>query len=258
MTDAGHSDTPEQGAPEAPQSSSAPAEPATPEAPTAERARPEEAESAPVSSVVHKHFVAPAMIPLDRVLDEAQFRVRLDEEMEDISGLATDIARLGQLFPIDVRLHPPDQFQVITGFRRVAALRFLQREKVLARLHTDLGDGDAMLMALAAAIHGRSVSTAALSAVRARLEQRGELSPAARDMLDKSLSSESGLGPEQVEEEVDADELAAEVTLRLGECNSDLNLLADVFGELDDERKSALLQQLRYSIQLVEYLESRR
>jgi len=28
-------------------------------------------------------------------------------------------------------------FQVITGFRRVAALRFLQREKVLARLHTD-------------------------------------------------------------------------------------------------------------------------
>ena len=81
---------------------------------------------------------------------------------------------------------------------------------------------------------------------------------AARDMLDKSLSMESGLGPEQVEEEVDADELATEVTLRLGECNSDLNLLADVFGELDDERKSALLQQLRYSIQLVEYLESRR
>jgi ParB family transcriptional regulator, chromosome partitioning protein len=112
-------------------------------------------------------------------------------------------------------------------------------------------------MALAAAIHGRAASTEALAAVKARLEQAGQLAPAARDMLDKALSSESGLGPEQVEEEVDADELASEVTLRLGECNSDLSLLADVFGELDAERKSALLQQLRYSVELVQYLESR-
>lgn len=208
-------------------------------------------------SVVPKHFVAPALIPLERVLEDARFRVRSESELEDVAGLATDIARLGQLFPIDVRLAPPDQFQVITGFRRVAALRFLQREKVLARLHTDLGDDDAMLMALAAAIHGRSVSSESLVDVRARLEREGRLVPAARDMLDKALAVESGLGPEQVEEEVDADELATELTMRLGACNADLSLLVDVFGELEEPRRQALLQQLRYSAELVAYLESR-
>ncbi len=254
MTDEGHSDTPEQPRPPGSEQVAPQGAPAsTPEAPAS--ATPD---GETVSSVIHKHFVAPALIPLDRIVDDATFQVRLDDEMEDVAALATDIARLGQLFPIDLRLQPPDHFQVITGFRRVAALRFLQREKVLARLHTDLGDNDAMLMALAAAIHGRSVSSQALVAAKGRLEQAGKLSAAARDMLDKALSSESGLGPEQVEEEVDADELAAEVTMRLGECNSDLSLLADVFDDLDDERKAALLEQLKYSVELVQYLESRR
>jgi ParB-like chromosome segregation protein Spo0J len=207
--------------------------------------------------LIHKHFIAPALIPLDRVDEDGDFRVRNPGELEDVDGLATDIARLGQLFPIDVRLRPPDRFQIITGFRRVAALRFLQREKVLARLHTDLSDTDAMLMSLASAIHSRNVGTEALSAVRAALEESGRLSPSARDMLDKALSAGDDLAPEQVEEEVDADELAADVTVRLGLANQDLSLLADVFTELDETRREELLKQLRYSSELVAFLESK-
>jgi ParB family transcriptional regulator, chromosome partitioning protein len=239
----------------APSESTAPGPADAPDRPRNEGGAVEPGAPAPV---VHKHFVAPALIPLERVDDDPAFRVRLEEELEDVAALATDIARLGQLFPIDVRLRPPDHFQVITGFRRVAALRFLQREKVLARLHTDLDDGDATLMALAAAIHGRAVSSEALEATKARLEQAGRLTPAARDMLEKVLSPGPELGPEQVEEEVDADELAAEVTVRLGQVNQDLSLLADVFAELDEGRRSALLQQLKYSAELVEYLEAHR
>jgi|APLak6261679142_1056127.scaffolds.fasta_scaffold00016_114 hypothetical protein len=207
--------------------------------------------------VVHKHFVAPALIPLERLDEDPSFLVRDAAELEDVAGLATDIARLGQLFPIDVRLRPPDRFQVITGFRRVAALRFLQREKVLARLHTDLSDADATLMSLASAIHSKNVGPEALTAVRASLEEAGRLAPAARDMLDKALSSGDDLAPESVEEEVDADELAADVTVRLGQCNQDLSLLADVFGDLDEGRKEELLKQLRYSVDLVAFLESK-
>ncbi|MFO0596904.1 MAG: ParB/RepB/Spo0J family partition protein [Myxococcaceae bacterium] len=207
--------------------------------------------------VVHKHFVAPALIPLERVLDDRAFLVRDAAELDDVAALATDVARLGQLFPIDVRLQPPDRFQVITGFRRVAALRFLQREKVLARLHTDLSDADATLMSLASAIHSRAVSGEALSALRARLEEGGRLSPAARDMIEKALADGDQLAPEEVEEEVDADELAADVTVRLGQCNQDLSLLADVFADLDDERREELLKQLRYSVDLVAFLESK-
>lgn len=207
--------------------------------------------------VIHKHFVAPALIPLDRIDEDTDFLVRDGSELEDIAGLATDIARLGQLFPIDVRLRPPDRFQVITGFRRVSALRFLQREKVLARLHTDLSDADAMLMSLASAIHSKNVGLEALSAIRAVLEESGRLSPSARDMLEKALSSGDDLSPESVEEEVDADELAADVTVRLGQANQDLSLLADVFSELDETRREELLKQLRYSSELVAFLESK-
>ncbi|MBL8913214.1 MAG: ParB N-terminal domain-containing protein [Archangium sp.] len=207
--------------------------------------------------VVHKHFVAPALIPLERVDESQTFMVRDPAALDDVAALATDIARLGQLFPIDVRLVPPDRFQIITGFRRVAALRFLQREKVLARLHTDLTDSDATLMSLASAIHSKNVGADALAAAKAELEEEGRLSPAARDMLEKALATEDNLAPEEVEEEVDADELAADVTMRLGQCNQDLSLLADVFSDLDDTRREELLKQLRYSSELVAFLESK-
>jgi ParB family chromosome partitioning protein len=201
-----------------------------------------------------RHHVAPALIALERVLDDKTFQVRPEGEL---SLLATDIARLGQLFPVDLRLVPPDKFQIISGFRRVAALRFLQRDKVLARLHTDISDEDALLTSLAAAIHGAPVTRENLSAVRARLEREGRLTPAARDMLEKALATEDHLAPEGPEEEVDADELALDVTARLGEINQDLALLADVFGSLDEERKRELVEQLRYSADLVAFLEGR-
>jgi hypothetical protein len=102
------------------------------------------------------------------------------------------------------------------------------------------------------------VDRVALQAMRERLEAHGQLSAAARDMLDKALSDE-GLAPEDApeeeEEEVDADELASDVTQRLGQINQDLSLLADVFKDLDEERRATLLEQLKYSAQLVEFLE---
>jgi ParB family transcriptional regulator, chromosome partitioning protein len=207
---------------------------------------------------VPRHFSAPAFLALERLDPDQTFRVRPLAELEDVTALATDIARLGQLFPIDVRLVPPDRIQVITGFRRVAALRFLQREKVVARLHTELSDKDAALMAIASAIHSRSVTSEALRAVQERLELEGRLSPPARDMLAKALAVDDALSPENVEEEVDADELAADVTIRLSQCNQDLSLLADVFDQLDDERRDSLLTQLRYSMALVSFLESKK
>jgi ParB family chromosome partitioning protein len=197
---------------------------------------------------------APAHIALDRVDEDDTFRLR---EEGDVAALAMDIARLGQVFPVDLRLRPPDRFQLITGFRRVSALRFLQREKVLARLHVDISDDDAALIALAEAIHSKPVGKIALQSFRERLEERGRLSAAARDMLDKALSEDDGLAPEDApqEEEVDADELAGDVATRLGQINQDLSLLADVFADLDEERRDTLLEQLRYSAQLVAFLE---
>jgi len=74
-------------------------------------------------------------------------------------------------------------------------------------------------------------------------------------MVEKALAGGEVLQPEGPEEEVDADELAASATERLGEINQDLSLLADVFLSLDIEQREQLLGQLRYSAELVEYLE---
>ena len=198
---------------------------------------------------------APELIALDRVVDGGTFQFRPEG---DLSLLATDLARLGQLFPIDVRPVGEGQFQIVTGFRRVAALRFLQRDQVLARIHGDISDEDALLMALADAVHCSPVGQDELAELRDRLDSEGRLSPSVRDMLEKALAPPGDqLAPEGVEEEVDADELAIDITRRLGAINQDLSLVADVFSALDDTRRNELLEQLRYSADLVAYLEER-
>ncbi|GHG85341.1 ParB N-terminal domain-containing protein [Comamonas sp. JC664] len=196
--------------------------------------------------------VTTVLLSLDKLEDDNTFKLRPEG---DVSGLATDIARLGQLFPVDVRPAGEDRYQLVCGFRRVAALRFLKRDAVQARIHLRLTDEDALVMSLAEAIHATPVGPEVLEAKRDELEAQGRLSAAVRDMLEKALATEDTLAPEGVEEEIDADEMAQEVAERLGAINQDLSLLADVFAALDESRKAELLMQLRYSSQLVTYLE---
>jgi ParB family transcriptional regulator, chromosome partitioning protein len=190
------------------------------------------------------------LLSLEQLDTDESFRLRPEG---DVSRLAQDVARLGQLFPVEVRVRG-DRFQLICGFRRVAALRFLQRDKVQARIHTELSDDDALLVALAGALHGEPLSAEDVAALRARLDEEGRLGPAARDMLEQALSDE-GLSPEGPEQEIDADELAFNLIQALGDVNQDLALLVPVFGALDDDAKAELLTQLRYAAELVAYLE---
>lgn len=211
-----------------------------------------------------KRMATPALIALDRVDDDGDFRLR---PVGDVAALATDLARLGQLFPIDVRLKRPDRFQVVCGFRRVAALKFLQRDQVMARLHTDLSDDDALALALADHLHSVAFSKEDTERLFDQLQREGRLSEQTRGMIEQALATDDGLAAETVEgegrdgqaedEEVDADELASDVTVRLGELNQDLSLLGDVFGDLDGERRDELLKQLAYARDLLAFLESR-
>ncbi|NRD67874.1 ParB N-terminal domain-containing protein [Corallococcus exiguus] len=196
--------------------------------------------------------VTAMVLPLERLEEDTTFRLR-DEG--DVSELATDLARLGQLFPVDVRPRGEERYQLICGFRRVAALRFLKRDQVQVRVHEELSDEDALLLSLAEAIHASPVEHDVLEAKRESLEAEGRLTAPVRDMLEKALATEETLAPEGVEEEIDADELAVDVAQRMGALNQDLSLLADVFAALDESRKAELLMQLRYSAQLVAYLE---
>src|SRR5262249_22695352 len=150
------------------------------------------------------------LVALDSLDADLSFQLR-DEG--DVGRLAMDLARLGQAFPVEVRRREgTDQLQLLSGFRRVAALRFLQRSEVLVRLHSRLSDEDALLIALAGVLHGSSLGGDEVGVLEGRLELEGRLSAAARDMLERARSEGEELAPELVEgggpgeQEVDADE----------------------------------------------------
>lgn len=127
-------------------------------------------------------------VPLSEVSEDGTFRLR---EEGDVSALAASVGRLGQLAPIELRPLPGagddgPRYQVVAGFRRLAALRMLLRGRVLARVHSALGDEDAWGLALGQALLSEPLDRAALERLRARLAEIPEASWA-DDLLDEAL-----------------------------------------------------------------------
>jgi hypothetical protein len=127
-------------------------------------------------------------VPLPEIAEEATFRLR---EAGDIAALAASIGRLGQLAPIELRPLPGagdegPRFQVVAGFRRLAALRMLQRGRVLARVHAALGDEDAWGLALGQALLTEPLDREALQRLRERLAGIDEAGWA-EELLDEAL-----------------------------------------------------------------------
>src|SRR5262245_42669960 len=86
---------------------------------------PPRVEPAPAPRLDRPPEVEERLIPLDALDEDDTFQLRA---AGDVGRLAMDLARLGQAFPVDVRRREgSDRFQLVAGFRRVAALRFLQR-----------------------------------------------------------------------------------------------------------------------------------
>jgi ParB-like chromosome segregation protein Spo0J len=199
-----------------------------------------------------------ALLRIERIESDDSLRLR---EEGVIDSLATSIAKLGQLFPVELRLRPPDRFQIITGFRRVSALRLLKRERVLARVHTDLSDEEALRIALADLLEHRGATPEELIQLRERLRAEGRLTAAVKESLERAIAPpDEALAPEMVEgseEEIDLDELTQDVTGRLAAVNQDLALVAELWSALEPPQREALLEQLAYPEQLVRFLKGR-
>ena len=228
---------------------------------------------------------AVSFVPLSAIADDSTFRLR-DEG--DVSALASSMGRLGQLVPVELRpwegsdpLGRGPRFQVVAGFRRVAAARVLQRDRVLARVHAALDDEDAWAIALAQALLVEPLLASELDSLRERLGEvpaaawaielvdaavsRAPVDPGQRERFLAWLATpraagrpddEEGEGGDEVE--VTPEELATDLARRMWEVNQDLAVAADAWDDLPREGRRLVLEQARWVAQLLRHLEGGR
>jgi hypothetical protein len=238
-------------------------------------------------------------VPLALLSTDPTFRLRPEGE---VAALAGSIARLGQLSPIELRPLPAaagggdlgapgaGRYQVVAGFRRLAAVRLLARGRVLARVHAALDDEDAWAIALADVLLGEPLAAAELESLRLRLAGlgaapwAGELvdealvrSPVAPELRERFLAFLQGQGPAPVDppdaaaqdaasaaaatdgpEEVTPAELAEAVASGLWTVGQDLDLAVDVWADLPEHGRRQITEQLRYLAELHAYLSGAR
>ena len=240
-------------------------------------------------------------VPLAAVSADATFRLRPEG---DVALLAGSIARLGQLAPVELRPMPglatgdasPEaggvRYQVVVGFRRLAAVRLLARGRVLARVHAALDDDDAWSMALADALLGEPLTHTDLGALRDRLAGL-RAAPWAEELVDEALvrapvapelrerflaflqgappappspeepdsaeqDAASAAAAEEGPEEVTPEQLAESLGGSLWSVGQDLDLAVDAWADLPEHGRRQIVEQLRYLAELHAFLAGAR
>jgi hypothetical protein len=207
-------------------------------------------------------------VPLEEIAADATFRVRAPG---DVAELAVSMGRLGQLDPVDLRPlpaasaeGPEKRWQVVAGFRRMEALRLLQREKALARVHPSLADGDAWALALAGPLFGEPWTVADLDAIAVRV--RASL-PWAEPVLAVARRRAAGRGGSgapatpassrkaAAAADRDPTALAHHLIIRAYELNQDLAAACEGWSAIPPPERKLVLAQLRYLARLLPMLE---
>jgi ParB-like chromosome segregation protein Spo0J len=207
-------------------------------------------------------------VPLEEISADATFRLR---EPVDVADLAVSMGRLGQLVPVELRPVPTapadapgKRWQVVAGFRRLEALRLLQRERVLARVHASLSDEDAWALALASPLFAEPWTAADLDALAGRVREalpwaEPSLAAARRRAASRAgAAASSKAAPSRepsAEPPRDPTDFAHHLAIRTYELNREMAAAFEGWGAIPPEGRRAVLEQLRYLARLLPMLE---
>ncbi len=138
---------------------------------------------------------------LERVSRESQIErripmshVEVDQSknprpLRGISRLAANISRFGQLTPVVVRENGEGRFELITGYRRMAALKEASATHVLCRVVTDLDDATAAALRTVENCLVEGVSSNAVKHLAQRAKDDSALQEVVRIIIDDDDSA---------------------------------------------------------------------
>lgn len=189
---------------------------------------------------------------------------------DDVDLLEESMARDGQLDPVIAR-RKGERWQVIDGFRRLAAAQHLGWERVKVRLFDQLSDEDAARMSTRHAVTtlpqpdalealASRLPEGAAEVVREsaqRFERRSDVGvEAAVAQGDEAAELPEESAPEEGgEEEVTLEDLAQRVVAQLSGISQDLALLQENWADLEPEQRTHLRDLVRYTADLLPFLE---
>ncbi len=218
-------------------------------------------------------------IPLDAISPDATFRLR---EPTGVPELAAAIGRLGQLEPVDLRPLPADsgpgaesgagparRFQLLAGFRRVEALRLLQRDTALARVHEGLSDQDAWAVALTGPLFAEPWTAADLDALAPTLRERFPWAEAALAAARQRHSGGKGAKADRAEKAppagaavppprraaADPAAFAHGLAVHASALNEEVAAAWDRWDSIPPAGRKMILEQLRYLTRVLPLLE---
>jgi hypothetical protein len=206
-------------------------------------------------------------VPLEEIAADATFRLR---EPGDVAELAVSMGRLGQLAPVDLRPLPPaltqgpeKRWQLVAGFRRMEALRLLQRERVLARVHPSLPDEDAWALALSGPLFGEPWTAPDLDAIAGRVRTslpwaEPALAAARRRAAPRAGGETASPVPSRkpaARPTPDPAAFAHQLAIRTHELNREMATAYEGWSAIPAEGRRLVITQLRYLAQLLPMLE---
>lgn len=210
-------------------------------------------------------------IPLSQLdLEDDTFQTR---ELSNLEGLTESIESEGQQTPVLLRLKPDEKWQIVAGFRRIGALKQLNREGIKARLFDELSDEEAVELSILDNLYQEGLSREEIEKYQGRLREKGILNPNIESFLQGKMAAVS-LSPapirateeeeekeeEEGEEEGEEDvvyleDLLSETYERLSEAAKGLDGLYPYWKEVSGEEREDIIAQCQYIHDLLPFLK---